>query len=291
MRARTALAPCAPDPERQMDTTSIGIIGIGRLGEALGRAALALPGTGALHVSRRSAPRVARLQAADPRVLPSDPEVILQACEIVVLALRPDDARAALARLRFEPRHHVISAMAEIGLEELRDLTRGAASTCRILAMPSVADGGQLLPRYPRTDAADHLFGNRNRFLEVGSETELMTYWAITGLLSSAMMVGHVAEAWLVRAGIDRNGATAYTRAIYSDVHAAAADGFASGMDHVSTPGGLNVMMRERLQAAGFDTTLEDGLEAIHRRLLDRMARPAPQAPNPQIKTGDAPHG
>lgn len=257
-----------------MNVTDIGIFGIGRLGEALARAALDLPGLRAVHVTHRSADRVARLQAADGRVMPGDPAAILLACDIILVALRPDDARRLLGALQFEGRHHIISAMAEIGLDELRDLTRGAGSAARVLAMPSVADGGQLLPLFPHTAAAEHLFGARNQFLPVGSEAELMTFWAITGLLSAAMMTGQVAEGWLVRAGANPCDATAYARAIYSDVLAATAPGFAAGMDHVSTPGGLNEMMRGRLLAAGFDHEIEAGLQAIHDRLMARLVRP-----------------
>lgn len=262
-----------------MNVTDIGILGIGRLGEALARAALTLPDLRALHVTRRSAGRVAALQAADGRVRPAEPGQILRDCDIIVVTLRPDDARRVLGGLTFGPRHHVVSAMAEIGLDELQALTRGAGSAARVLAMPSVAQGGQLLPLFPRTAAAEHLFGRRNQFLTVGSEAELMTFWAITGLLSAVMMTGHVAEGWLVRAGAAPQDATAYARAIYSDVLTATAPGFAAGMDHVSTPGGLNVMMRDRLLAAGFEQEIEAGLEAIHRRLTARLGGPQPATP------------
>ncbi|WP_209424709.1 NAD(P)-binding domain-containing protein [Pararhodobacter sp. SW119] len=257
-----------------MNTTTIGILGIGRLGEAVATAALALPDLRALHVTRRSADRVARLQSADTRVHPADPADIARDCDILIVALRPIDARAVLSALRLEPRHHVISLMAEIGLDELRALTAGAASACRLLAMPSVAAGGQILPLYPQTEAADHVFGARNDLLALESEAELMTLWSITGLLSAVLTVGHVAEGWLRDHGVAPDRATAYTRTLYTDIHAATAPGFDAGLDHVSTPGGLNLMVRERLLQTGIEPALEAGLDDVHRRLLAGMARP-----------------
>lgn len=256
-----------------MTPPSTGILGIGRLGEALAGAVLSLPDTETLHVGRRSAARVARLAAADARVTPADPDEILRRCDYVILALRPADARELLAGLDFAPRHQIISLMAEIGLDELRALTAGAGGVCKLLALPSVAGGGQVLPVHPVIPAVEHLFGRTNRLIPTRSEEELMVYWAITGLLSSVMTLGDVAAHWLVAGGIARDPAEAYARTLFSEVHGLARHGFAEGLDEVSTPGGLNMMMRERLLAAGLEAQLADGLDEIHLRLLAGMAR------------------
>lgn len=202
-----------------MTDTTIGIFGIGRLGEAVSTAILSIPNQKSLFVSRRNVERVARLVQYDPRVQPCDPEEIMRACDYIIITLCPDDARELLLSLKFEARHQVVSVMAEIGLAELRELTKGAGSICRILVLPSVTKGGQLLPVYPSTDAAEKIFGNANELMPVESEIELMTFWSITSLLSSVMTIGDVASQWLELSGIDRLKATAYTRTLYSDVH------------------------------------------------------------------------
>lgn len=251
-----------------MSTAAIGIVGVGRLGEALARAMLALPGLETLFVTRRSAGRVARLCDSDARVRPCEPEALLQACDYVVVALGTDSARELLGDLSFESRHHVVSVMAEISLAELRQLTDGAGSACRALALPSVAHGGQPLPVYPATPAVEYLFGRNNTLIATGSEQELLTYWSITGLLSSVLTIGAVAAQWLGNAGIEKQRAEAYARVLFSEVHGLTADGFEEGLQHVSTPGGLNVMMRERLQQIGLEHQLSDGLDQISQRLL-----------------------
>lgn len=250
-----------------MTAPSVGIIGIGRLGAAIARAAMALPGQGPLRVSHRNADRVAALCREDGRVQPSEPRDIVEACDIVVVALRPDAARAVLPTLPWSARHGVVSTMAEIPLDALRGLARGAGTHSRVLAMPSVADGGQLLPVFPDCAAVRHLFGDRNTLLPTRDEAQLVALWAITGLLSTVMTVGDVAARWLEEAGIEPAQAAAYTRTLFSDVHAATADGFEAGLDHVSTPGGLNVMMRARLLDAGIEMVLRDGLDSIRARL------------------------
>lgn len=250
-----------------MTAANVGIIGIGRLGAAIARAVLALPGQGPLLVSHRNAVRVAALCREDDRVKPSDPAAIVETCDIVVVALRPDAARALLPPLPWSARHRVVSTMAEIPLDALRGLAPGAGSHCRVLAMPSVAEGGQLLPVFPDCAAVRHLFGDRNTLLPTRDEAQLVALWAITGLLSTVMTVGDVAAQWLQETGIEPAQAAAYTRTLFSDVHAATADGFEAGLDHVSTPGGLNVMMRARLLHAGIEMILRDGLDSIRARL------------------------
>ena len=250
-----------------MSGPRIGIIGIGRLGEAIASAVLALPGQRRLPVSPRNAARVAALCRKDARVVPIEPPAIVGDADIVVVALRPDAARTLLPSLAFRPDQTVISTMAEIGLDALRKLAPGAGDYARLLAMPSVAAGGQILPVYPASVAVEHLFGGRNTLLPVDTEDQLMTLWAITGLLSTVMTVGDVAARWLEEAGVAPERAMAYTRTLFSDVHAATAHGFAAGLDHVSTPGGLNVMMRQRLLDAGLESELREGLDALRTRL------------------------
>lgn len=264
-----------------MNKPAIGVVGVGRLGEALARAMLALPDQETLFVTRRSAERVTRLCDSDARVRPCEPEALLQACDYVVVALGPDSARELLVTLTFESRHHVISVMAEIPLAELTQLTEGAGSACRALALPSVVHGGQPLPVYPVTPAVEYLFGRTNDLIATGSEQELLTFWSITGLLSSVLTIGEVAAKWLENAGIDKQRAEAYARVLFSEVHGLTADGFAEGLQHVSTPGGLNVMMLERLQQTGLEQQLSDGLDRISQRLLKRAeGLPGPGGPS-----------
>lgn len=251
-----------------MAEITVGILGIGRLGEALAKAVLARPGVCSLYVSRRNQARVEKLIEYDRRVQPADPQQMIADCDHLLIALRTDTARSLLPTLQFQARHQVISVMAEIGHTELLTLTQGAGSACRLLAMPAISGGKQTLPIYPFSPSAELLFGQTNNLLLTSSEQDLLSLWSITGLLSAAMMVGEVAVDWLIDSGIDPKQANSYARVIFSEVYAATEDGIASGIEHVSTPGGLNATAYLQLKQAGCDKYLRTSLEHIASRLF-----------------------
>ena len=256
-----------------MRQDSFGLIGVGRMGEAIAQAVLRFhPTLEALHLSKRSPQRVARLTAQDPRVRPLEPDRILADCDVVILALGRDVARDLLPDLSFQPRHHILSVMAEIPLSELRSLTGGQPqSFSRVLTLPSVADGGQSLPLFPASAAAEAVFGGANRLLPAASETQLLAYWATTGLLSTTMLLGQSAADWLRGQGVENAAAEAYAKALYAEVLGLLGGGFAEGMHHVSTPGGLNVQMLGRIKETGMSEALANGLDEINARLLKSL--------------------
>jgi pyrroline-5-carboxylate reductase len=251
-----------------MTCTAVGILGLGRMGEAIAQAALSIKNQTTVYVTSRNAERAARLAKGDTRIVVAEPEDIVQSCDYVVISLGPTVARDLLPTLAFTQKHQIVSVMAEIGQTELQGLTKGADSACRVLTLPSVTSGGQLLPCFRLNDAGRHLFAENNQIYPVESEQDLMTIWSITGMISATMIVGEVTARWLENAGIDPQFAETYSRTLFSEAHGVTKLGFEQGMAHVSTPNGLNTMVRERLQRAGVETQFHDSLDQIHQRLL-----------------------
>jgi len=251
-----------------MAGTAIGILGLGRMGEAIARAALLNADQTEVYVTRRNAVRAGKLAKADPRIVVTDAENITMSCDYIVVALGPSVAQKLLPSLNFAPRHQIVSVMAEIALNDLHTLALGAGSISRVLTLPSVASGGQLLPCFRMNDAARYLFAEKNEIYAVDNEQDLMKIWSVTGMISATMTVGDVASRWLEDAGIEPKFAQAYARTLFSEAYAATELGFDAGMEHVSTPNGLNAMVRERLQRAGIETQFHENLDLIHRRLL-----------------------
>ena len=252
-----------------MTRHTVGILGVGRMGEAIALALLSDAALTALYLTPRSSGRVARLVARDTRVKVAEPQAVLRHCDVVVLALGAAVARQILCGLEFESRHRIISLIAETRLAELETLTPAAGQRCRLLALPSVVAGGRTLPVYPRIPAVESLFGGTNRLLAVETEQQLIAYWSITALLSSIIMIGEEAAEWLENAAIEAPAAEIYARALFEDVEYALRAGLGPAARNVSTPGGLNVMMRQRLKDADIAAEIRRGLDQVYRRLRE----------------------
>lgn len=246
---------------------AVGILGVGRMGEAVASALLSDADLTALYLTPRNSGRVARLVARDTRVKVAESQAVLRHCDVVVIALGAPAARQILSGLEFESRHQIVSLIAEMRLSQLATLTPAAGQRCRLLVLPSVVAGGQTIPFYPRIPAVESLFGALNRLLAVETEEQLIAYWSITALLSSIIMIGEVAAEWLENAGIEAPVAEIYSKTLFEDVERALRAGFGSAVQSVSTPGGLNVMLRQRLKDADIAAEIGRGLDQVYGRL------------------------
>ena len=82
-------------------------------------------------------------------------------------------------------------------------------------------------------------------------------------------MIGEAAAEWLEKADIEAPAAEIYARALFEDVEHALRAGLGPAARNVSTPGGLNVMMRQRLKDADIAAEIGRGLDQVYRRLRE----------------------
>src|SRR5262245_58420477 len=116
----------------------LGFIGTGALTSAIvtGLKSVADNSVSVL-LSPRNAEIAAGLAArhADVQVA-ADNQAVLDVCDTVMLAVRPQVAREVLTALRFRPGHHVISLMATVSHEEVARLIAPAAPAIVAFPMP-----------------------------------------------------------------------------------------------------------------------------------------------------------
>src|SRR6185312_9756127 len=81
-------------------------------------------------------------------------QAVLDACEVAVLAVRPQIVAGVLPELRFRPDHQVISLIAATSLAYLRAATAPAAAVTRAVPMPMVARRQGPTAIYPASPVA-----------------------------------------------------------------------------------------------------------------------------------------
>ena len=150
--------------------SAVGFIGTGHIAAPMARF-LAARGREVV-VSDRNAEVAARLaENSAIRIEPN--QGVLDACETVVLCLRPQIAADVLDALQFQSDHKVVSVMAGVPRAELQQLCAPATEFTQTIPLGYLETGGCPLPAYPDADVlaygfAASLLGDSarlNRFL------------------------------------------------------------------------------------------------------------------------------
>lgn len=210
-------------------------------------------------------------------VIAPDNQAVLDASDTVFLALRPQDATAALQQLRFGPSHLCVSLMHGISPAAI-----AAASGCdeseivRANPLPACATGNGITAMYPPHPGVSAMFRELGSVHEVSTLDDLHVLHAASCLMGPIFQLMHTGAIWTAGAAAERGGsitkeqAELYMQDLLSSVAAEgnnrSLDGFASLVAQ-QTRGGLNERNIARLTAAGTFDAVADALGATLRDL------------------------
>ena len=118
----------------------LGFIGTGALSSAIVTGLKSLPGeTTPVVLSPRNEEIAAGLAARFPDVrVAADNQAVLDDCDTVMLAVRPQIAREVLPLLRFRPDHHVVSLIATFSCNEIAAMVGPVKRVTKALPMPMI---------------------------------------------------------------------------------------------------------------------------------------------------------
>jgi pyrroline-5-carboxylate reductase len=236
------------------------------------------PGPPAVLLSPRNAEVAADLAArfANVTVCSSNASLVEQAGTVVV-AVRPQDAGAALHGLPFTPAHTVISVIAGLSVDTVAHLAAPATPIVRAIPLPSAARRAGIIPIYPFNQAAKVLFERVGRVVTAPTETAFDAYSAATALIAGHLDYLDAVSRWLSGQGVPLADARRYIASMFADLSAGfdtCAD-FAEMASHHATPGGINEQVRDTLTAAGAHQIVRQALSGV----LARISSSGPQPP------------
>jgi len=226
----------------------------------------------AIVLSPRNAETASNLSGHFPAVsVAGSNQEVVDACDIVVIAVRPQIARDVLAELQFRPAQNIISLVSGIPIGKLLELVSPAIRVSRAVPLPAVARRRCVTPIYPHDPESQKLFSLLGSAFAVNTEREFDVLCAATAAMATYFAFANGVAGWLTRHGIAEVHAREYMASVLSGLADAAIESprrsFAElAADH-ATRGGTNEQLLKYLEAQGGFARLSEGVDGILQRV------------------------
>lgn len=254
----------------------VGFIGVGTIAEALitgmcaggERRATFLLSPRNADIAKRLAERFSFVKVA------ADNQAVIDASDILFLAVRPQVAADVLGALKFRKYQRIVSLIATFDVARLRTLVAPASTIARAAPLPAVARRLGPLTLYPPVPEIARLLEGLGQLIQLQDESALDAFWAVSGLMGSYFGWLDEIAGWLVRHDLEETQVRPYVAALFEALSVTGAERAKDGFDRLvvehSTPGGLNEQAYRELQAAGWTGLVSQTLDLIHARILGR---------------------
>lgn len=254
----------------------VGVVGVGAIAEAL---VVGLCAAGdrdpEIVLSPRNAEIAARLAARFANVsVARDNQGVVDASDLVVLAVRPQVTEEVLRALRFRAGQEILSLIATFNVERLTPLVAPAKEISRAIPLPPVAERQGPLTVFTRSDEVLRLLDGLGRVIRVEDESHLELISATTSLMGSYFGMLGAVDSWLVGRGFAPEASRAFVGELFLNLATAtgrhADDSFSTLSRDFSTPGGLNEQAWRELRAAGWGDQIQAALDLVLARIGGR---------------------
>ncbi|WP_316528588.1 NAD(P)-binding domain-containing protein [Kitasatospora brasiliensis] len=246
----------------------IGIIGVGEIGRAI---VMGVRHDGdtvpEIHLSPRGARTAAELAERYEDVwVCADNQEVVDRSDLVILALRRQDWRAALAGLKVPEDRIVVNVIPGVGTDELRAVLATDATVIHAVPLPTIRERQSITVVFPSHPDTDAFFERLGGALPVADEAALNVLSAVTSTQSATYAFLATLVSWAADQGIPAEDADRYVRGVYQDFGRSLADTTRSlptlGAEH-ETPGGSNELIRTTWFGQGNSDALRGALDGL----------------------------
>ncbi|UDF32161.1 UNVERIFIED_ORG: NAD(P)-binding domain-containing protein (plasmid) [Roseateles sp. XES5] len=252
----------------------IGFIGTGAITDAMVRGLLAKPAAVPhVMVSMRSTEISAALAADFPQVLvSSDNQAIVDGCDTVVLAIRPQIAEEVVRPLRFRDGQAVISVVAATSRPALLDWIGADVRLSQAIPLPFVARRKGVTAVYPPDTNTAALFEVLGNAVECETKAEYDLLAAASALMATYFGIMHRTTAWLAEKGLPEEKGRAYLAPLFAGL-AETAERAGKNVDFIelsrdfATRGGLNEQVLRDFSDKGGPDALTQALDRVLKRI------------------------
>lgn len=223
-------------------------------------------------LSPRNAAMAAELAKRFPRhvTVAGSNQAVLDAADVVVLAVVPRIAREVAGALRFRPDHLVVSLVATVAIEDLTPVVAPATRIVRAIPLPSAAERASPTPIMPPDPIAKSIFDRVGTAIETSNPRAFDAMSAASGIMAGHFAAAGAVAGWLADQGLERPRADAYVRLMLAGLAGTARSGqsdFAELAREHTTAGGLNEQFLAHVTERGMAETIRSGLDALLARI------------------------
>ncbi|WP_410599034.1 NAD(P)-binding domain-containing protein [Amycolatopsis sp. lyj-90] len=200
-------------------------------------------------------------------------QAVVDSATTIILAVRTPIAEEVLRDLTLRPDHVLISALAGVRLEQLREWAAPAGEVVRSIPLPPASRRQSLTAMYPDNAEARTLFDSIGGSVVPDAEKDLEIFSAATATFAAHLDYLGTIAAWMADQGIEDTTATAFTSHIFGQLGQSLLQQNGSLETLVGkhmTPGGLNEHFLTDLRTNGVPDTVRQALDGILTRLRDK---------------------
>lgn len=250
----------------------VGFVGTGAISEAvvIGLCGLDNPPEEII-VSPRNAARAKMLAGRFSQVrIAGDNQGVVDGCDTVCLAVRPDVAEEIVGGLKFRAGQQIISIVAIVSLARWAQIVAPATDIVRMVPLPPIANHRGPIAMCPPNDKVAAVFGQMGALSQVETEDQMHALAAVTAMMGSYFgLMNHMAR-WLESRDVSPDAAQAYIASMclaLAQTGAEAQLDFAELIVEHSTPGGLNEQALRELDRAGWGQSILKVLDLVEDRM------------------------
>ncbi|NAS32141.1 NAD(P)-binding domain-containing protein [Flavobacteriaceae bacterium R38] len=235
----------------------LGFIGVGKIASAVieGLCTSTIENIN-IYLSPRNKDNVAKLtnRFSNTQKMQSNQEV-LDASDVIFIALRPTDAEQELATLQFNEHHTVISFIPYLTYTDLKKLVQPAHQISRAIPLPTVVNHNCPIPVFNATALVLQIFNHIGQPLSVKNENELHSIWTLTGLITPFYeLMGSLSD-WTNSNGVAKEVANQYVSDLFQSLAYTAQKAETIDFDelanHAATPNGMNEQAGKEIREKG----------------------------------------
>lgn len=253
---------------------AIGFIGTGAITDAMVRGLLRPPRiVTEIVVSPRNREVASKLAHDFQEVrIARDNQEVIDACETVVLAVRPQIAEDVIKALRFREAQTVVSAIATMDRPRLSRWIGADVTLVQAVPLPAVAHRGGVTAIYPQNEQMAAMFGALGTAISCNTKTEYDALAAASALMATYFGVLDVAASWMVGKGLPAELARGYLTPLFSDLTEVARSAgpkvaYSELTSEFCTKGGLNEQVLNDFRTYDGPAALTRALDNVFSRI------------------------